>query len=47
MDIIECYAALFLLLNIVNQIKFGRLSTHILFSIMLEIPILGRVFRLW
>lgn len=47
MDIIECYALLFLLLNIINQIKFGCLSTHIIFSVLLEIPVIGRVFMLW
>lgn len=47
MDLIEIYALFFLLLNIVNQIKLGYLSTHIFISIALEIPILGRVFMLW
>lgn len=47
MDIIETYALFFLILNLVNQIKFGCLSTHIIFSLALEIPILGRVFMLW
>ncbi len=47
MDLIEIYALFFLLLNIVNQIKLGHLSTHILISIALEIPILGRVFMFW
>lgn len=47
MDIIETYALFFLILNLINQIKFGCLSTHIIFSVALEIPILGRVFMLW
>lgn len=47
MDIIEGYALFFLVLNLINQVKLGYLSTHIIFSIALEIPILGRVFMLW
>ena len=47
MDIVEVYALFFLALNIINQIKFGCLSTHIIFSVALEIPIIGRVFMLW
>jgi len=47
MDLIECYALFFLFLNLVNQVRFGCLSTHIIFSLALEIPIIGRVFMLW
>ena len=47
MDLIEIYALFFLILNLVNQIKYVHLSTHIIFSIALEIPIIGRVFMLW
>lgn len=47
MDIIEIYALFFLILNLINQIKFGCLSTHIILSVALEIPVLGRVFMLW
>ncbi len=47
MDFIEGYALFFLVLNLYNQLRFGCLSTHIIFSIILEIPILGRVFMLW
>ena len=47
MDFVEFYALVFLLLNIINMIKFRKLLTHIIFSIALEIPILGRVFMLW
>ena len=47
MDIIEIYVLIFLLLKIANMIKYGCLYTHILLSIAIEIPIIGRVFRLW
>ncbi len=47
MDFIEGYALFFLVLNLINQIRFKCLSTHIICSIILEIPILGRVFMLW
>ena len=47
MDIIEIYVLAFLLLKIANMIKYGCLSTHILLSVVIEIPIIGRVFRLW
>ena len=47
MDFVETYALFFLFLNLINQIRFGCLSTHIIFSIALEIPILGRVFMFW
>lgn len=47
MDVVEIYTLFFLFLNLVNQIRFGCLSTHIICSILLEIPILGRVFMLW
>lgn len=47
MDYIEIYAIFFLILNVVNQIRFGCLYTHLIFSIALEIPILGRVFMIW
>ncbi len=47
MDLVEIYALIFLILNIINQVKSGYLSTHIIFSVALEIPILGRVFMFW
>ena len=47
MDLIEAYVLFFLISNVINQIRFGYLSTHIIFSEALEIPILGRVFMLW
>lgn len=47
MDFVEVYAVFFTILNVINQIKCGYLSTHIIFSIAIEIPILGRVFMLW
>lgn len=47
MDLIELYVIIFLILNLVNMIKSGYLSTHIILSIALEIPIIGRVFMLW
>ncbi len=47
MDLIEAYVLFFLISNVINQIRFGYLSTHIIFSVALEIPILGRVFMLW
>ena len=47
MDLIEAYTIIFLLLNIVNQVRFGCLYTHVIFSVALEIPIIGRVFMLW
>ena len=47
MDYIEAYALFFLILNVINQVKFGCLYTHIIFSLALEIPIIGRVFMMW
>ncbi len=47
MDFIRFYALLFLVLNILNMIRNGYLSTHIIFSVALEIPIIGRIFMLW
>ena len=47
MDYIEIYAIFFLILNVANQIRFGCLYTHLIFSMALEIPILGRVFMIW
>ncbi len=47
MDFIEAYTAFFLILNITNQIKKGNLYTHVFFSVIIEIPILGRIFMLW
>lgn len=47
MDLIETYTLFFLILNVVNQARFGCLYTHIFLSVALEIPIIGRVFMLW
>ena len=47
MDFIEAYATFFLILNIANQVKKGNLYTYIFLSLILEIPILGRVFMFW
>lgn len=47
MDFIEFYLLIFLILNVINMIEKGCLSTHIIFSVALEIPILGRVFMWW
>ena len=47
MDFIKFYALLFLCLNIINMIRRGHLSTHIIFSVALEIPIIGRIFMWW
>ncbi len=47
MDFVEIYTLLFLALNLINQLKLGYLSTHIICSIAIEIPILGRVFMWW
>ena len=47
MDFIRFYALLFLVLNILNMIRNGYLSTHIIFSVALEIPIIGRIFMWW
>ncbi len=47
MDFIRFYALMFLVLNILNMIRSGYLSTHIIFSVALEIPIIGRIFMWW
>ena len=47
MDLIEAYTVFFLVLNVINQVKFGCLYTHIILSVALEIPIVGRVFMFW
>lgn len=47
MDLVKLYIILFLILNLLNMIRNGYLSTHIIFSLALEIPILGRVFMWW
>ncbi len=47
MDFIQFYVLLFLFLNMINMIRCGYLSTHIIFSLALEIPIVGRIFMWW
>lgn len=47
MDFIQFYIMLFLVLNLLNMIRNHKLSTHIIFSVALEIPIIGRIFMWW
>lgn len=47
MDFVKFYILIFLILNLLNMIRNGYLSTHIIFSLALEIPIVGRIFLWW
>lgn len=47
MDFIQFYATFFFLANIFVFVKQGRTWPHFCIFVLLELPVLGRLFYLW